>query len=180
LAAVLNDEAVPRDVTLLRCQRCRGIFAYSDDLVKFKKAQGAKVDYYKMWQAPFSSLKSVIVLTFIMVISVGLYFSYSALQTNTARRLQASDLIKNTQVSAKGRFLFMTFQTQSPTRSQIIFNDKTTGQQIVKNIADKPTLTHVFTTTELNLSDEITYQIVLYTPRGGVIKSSARNLIINE
>ncbi len=180
LLAILNDEAIPHEVTLLRCQSCRGIFVYPEDLVRFKKAQGAKVDYYKMWQTPLSSLRTVIVLTFIMVISAGLYFTYNTIQNNTARRLQAADQIKNMSITVSGRFLFMTFQTATAVRSQIILNDKTINKKIVKNIADKPTKTHVFTTTELNLADEITYQIVLYSQNGTTIKTPARKLVISE
>ncbi len=180
LLAILNDEAIPHEVTLLRCQSCHGIFAYPEDLVRFKKAQSAKVDYYKMWQTPLSSLRTVIVLTFIMVISAGLYFTYNTVQNNTARRLQAADQIKNMEITSSGRFLFMTFQTNTAVRSQIILNDKTINKTIVKNIADKPTKTHVFTTTELNLADGITYQIALYSQNGTTVKTAERKLVISE
>lgn len=180
LTAILNDEAIPRGVTLLRCDSCRGVFAYPDDLIQFKKAQNAKVDYYKMWQAPFSSLKTVIVLSFILFISFGTYLAYNTLQNTTNRQIQASDQIKNLSITSSGRFVFMTFQTNSSVRSQIIFNDKTTNEITIKNIADKPTKNHVFTTTELNLGDEITYQLVIYPQKGSPIKTNARKLLIAE
>ncbi len=176
LSAILNNEAIPRDITLLRCLRCHGIFAYPDDLVQFKKAQNSKVDYYKMWQSPLSSLRSVIVLSFILFVSAGLILAITAIQNGTARQLQASDLIKNMSVSASGRFLFLTFQTNSPSRSQIILYDRTINKKIVKNIADKPTKAHVFTSTELDLTDEITYQLILYTQNGATVKTPERKL----
>lgn len=176
MSAILNDEAIPRNITLIRCQRCHGIFAYPDDLIQFKKAQNSKVDYYKMWQSPLSSLRAVIVLSFIVIVSAGLFFTFNTIQNNTATQFQASDLIKNMSIRSSGRFIFMTFQTTYPSRSQIILNDKTINKTIVKNIADKPTKTHVFTTTELNLGDEITYQLVLYTQNGATVKTPEKNL----
>ncbi len=180
LAAILNDEAVPQNVTLLRCPRCRGIFAFSDDLVQFKKAQSAKVGYYKMWETPLSSIRTVVVLSFIAIVSAGLFFTFNAVQNNTSQQIQASDQVKNIAVNISGRFLFMTFQTNSPTRSQIIFNDKTINKTIVKNITDKPVKNHIFSTTELNLGDELTYQIILYTQNGATVKTPVRKLVVNK
>lgn len=178
LEMITNDPAVPPGVTLLRCPMCHGIFAYADDLLAFKRAQNAKVDYYKMWQTPFSSLRNVVVLSFVVLVSAGIYFSYNAVQNNTARQLQASDLIKNVDIRSSGRFLFLTFQTNTAVRSQIVFNDRTIDRQIVRNVSDELTKTHVFSTTELNLGDEITYQILTYSKSGGVIKSSERKLTV--
>lgn len=176
LVAVLNDEAIPRGVTLLRCQRCRGIFAFPEDLVNFKQAQNTKVDYYKMWETPLSSLRAVIVLSFILFISASLYFTYSTIQRNASLQLQAANQIKNLEITSSGRFLIVAFQTNSADRSQIIFNDQTLNKKFVKTIAPKNSKNHVFTSTQLNLSDNLSYQIVLYLPNGTVVKTPERKL----
>ncbi len=79
----------PTDVTLLRCPKCQGIFAYPDDLIKFKQAQIAKIEYFKLWNIPLPSLKSVIILGATALIFVAGLVNYTLFQKidNTSQTL---------------------------------------------------------------------------------------------
>ncbi len=178
LAPVTDSSAVPKAVTLLRCSRCYGIFVFPDDLVQFKKAQTAKVSYYKLWSLPFSPLRTILVFSFALFVFTTLYYTYTNAPKRFNQQTQASGLVRNLSANVSGRYLFLTFQTTTPARSQIIFFDKTTNEQIVQLVSDKPRTTHIFSTTKLNLNDELTYQIILYATNNQVVKTEERMLMI--
>ena len=66
----LNKESIPQHITLLGCPKCKGIFAYPHDLLEFKQAQKAKVDFFKFWRVPLPSVQSVVVSAVFILISV--------------------------------------------------------------------------------------------------------------
>jgi len=54
-------ESVPSDVYVLRCPDCSGTWFSHDELQKFKDAQSAKINYFRTWKIPLSSLSSVLI-----------------------------------------------------------------------------------------------------------------------
>lgn len=170
---------IPPDVTLLRCSKCRGIFAYPDDLVKFKQAQVAKIEYFKLWQLPLPSLKSVIILGVTALIFTAVLVNYTYFQ-NGLYSTKASDLIKKFYISSSNNYLFLFFKTEKPFRSKIIFEDATNKKTINKIISSQPKTIHQLTTGDINLENEIYYQIVLMDEKGREIKTEVRKLKINN
>lgn len=170
---------IPSNVTLLQCLTCHGVFAYPDDLLNFKKAQNIKIDFLKAWGIPMSSLKAVLVLTFVMVVSSSL-IGFGFLQQKSISQTQAQDQLKKIFISSSGRYLFISFRTQTPFRSKIIFFDKTNQTELTKTIADKPTSLHYLTTTDLKLDHQITYQIILIDEKGREIKTEEKKLKMSE
>lgn len=168
---------LPPEVTLLRCPKCSGIFAYPDDLIKFKKAQAAKIEYFKLWHIPFPSLKAVIILS-----AVGLFFmtalvNYTFFQKGLAPA-SAHDLVKKVYLSRSGPYLFIFFKTQTPFRSKIIFEDRTEKKTVIKIISGEAKTIHQLTTADLNLENEIYYQIVLTDERGKEVKTEKKKMIV--
>lgn len=67
----IDSDSIPLHVTLLQSKTTGEVFAYLDDLVEFKKAQEAKIEYYKAWRIPLPVLQQVLVYSLIAVIGVG-------------------------------------------------------------------------------------------------------------
>ncbi len=176
LKPVSNEENVPVDVTLLRCPDCRGVFVYPDDLVKFKQAQMAKINYFKSWSLPLPALKAVLVLSLLAAIGLTLSSRYNLLQ-QFSNQTHATDVAKTVHVGRSGPYLFMSFRTPVSLRSAVIFHDKAANTTLTKIVSDKPSLIHYLTTTDLNLSNDLIYQIVLTDSNGKQSKTEELDLI---
>ncbi|OGK08463.1 hypothetical protein A2767_00875 [Candidatus Roizmanbacteria bacterium RIFCSPHIGHO2_01_FULL_35_10] len=174
----LQSESIPAEVTLLHCATCKGIFAYPNDLVLFKKAQTAKIDYFKIWNIPLPSIKSVAVLSVLLFASIVSLTAYTFLQRQNIYSIQAQDQIKNIYITSANRYLFVSFKTVLPLQSKIIFNDSTTQQTIEKNISEKPAKLHQLTTGDINIENEIYYQIVLTDEKGSQTRTELKKLEI--
>lgn len=169
-----SEESIPSEVTLLRCPTCRGIFAFPDDLVSFKKAQEAKVNYFSLWHFPLSSIKTIVILSVVVFFSA-LFFTAS-LYSRPGEKTQAQDIIRNSYISRSGVYMFFSFQTTKPMRSRLSIEDKTTDSVIMKNIATKPQTMHTLTVSGLILQDELYYQIILIDTQGREIKTEWKRL----
>lgn len=176
LVLVQDDEVVPSDVALLKCRKCKGIFTYPEDLLLFKKAQNAKIEYVRAWHIPLPSVRTVLVLSFLAVISFSLFVSLSSFQQKSITQSQAKDLIKKVTVSTSGHYLFITFQTSLLLTSQIVFMDRTTNTKITKTISEKPTRLHHLSTGDVKLDDEIYYSIILKDDRGNKVTLPEKKL----
>ncbi len=170
LVAFQSSESIPPDVTLLHCNTCQGIFAFPNDLVIFKKAQAAKIDYFKLWGIPLPSIKSIAVLSAFLFVSIVSLLAYSYWQKQNLNFIQAQDMIKNIYLTTSDRYLFISFKTLVPLRSRITFTDATTNQTIEKNISGEPSTFHQLTTADVNIKDTIYYQIILTDEKGWVTK----------
>lgn len=170
-----NEEAIPKNVNLFKCPKCSGIFAYPDDLLKFKKAQNIKIEFYKIWENPVPSLKAVLVLSLIAVISLTVF---SNLSNRNIQTTQAEDLITNTSFSHEGRYLFVNFRTSTPFISSIVITDRTTNSAISTQINKISSDSHFATVTDLNPQHDLYYQIILSDGEGLEIKTEEKKLNI--
>lgn len=162
LAEVKNEGRVPPNVVLLRCTTCRGLLVYPHDLVVFARAQHAKLNYYKLWSKPMDSLRSVLILTFLLftvsAIGAGMY----ALSRPAPPPSRATELITNIEIRASGSLVLISFKTAVPAQSKIVFKESVSGQVIENVITTKLQTFHQLTTGELDLSQDIYYQIFVY------------------
>src|SRR3989338_1532827 len=173
-----GTENIPPDVTLYFCNSCKGIFALPNDLFIFKRAQSAKIDYFKIWRIPLPSIRSVAVLSVFLFISVLSLATYLYWQNQYAYKIEAEDLIKNNYVTVSSRYLFFTFTTDLPLKSKIVLSDKTTGQTIAKIINLEPDTFHQLITSEININNEIYYQIIIFDERGREGRTEMKRLEI--
>jgi len=88
----IQNESIPQHITLLRAKSTGEIFAYPEDLLEFKTAQNAKIDYYKTWRIPMPALQQVLVLSFVMVFTGAAIYMASLLQTPHNQAIQAQEL----------------------------------------------------------------------------------------
>ncbi len=178
LSPISNTEAVPSHVILFLCSTCSGVLAYPEDLLKFKKAQGAKIDYYKTWQRPFASLQNVLIVFFIMVLSVATFYTLNTVQKRTLYRSEASDLFKTLSVIRSGRYILLSFRTSLPLKSQIILTNTKTGKQAIKSISVVPKTLHQIVLTDITAEESISYRIILTDLNGKTVETEAKKLVV--
>lgn len=174
LNSMQNDQSIPPEITLLQCSKCKGVFIYPDDLVKFKKAQEAKISYFKIWNIPLPSLQAIVVLSFIAFISAAAFSRLVFFQSGSAPT-QASNVIKKVYVSSSGRYVFISFKTELPFRSEIVFK-RQNGTEVKKQISAKKTTLHYITVTDISLSESATYHIILTDNSGKTIQTEEQKL----
>lgn len=172
-----SDEAVPHNISLFRCPKCRGIFAYPDDLLKFKKAQNIKIEFFKIWQNPLPALKTVLVLSFIAVLSVTVY---SNLTNRSIQSTQAESIVGTVTFTNEGRYLFVNFHTQIPYLSSILIHDKTTNRTVIDPINKEPASLHYVAITNVDLHHDLYYQIILSDGKGLETKTEEKKLIFQN
>ncbi len=176
-----ESEAIPPNVTLLQCEKCKGIFVYPEDLVQFKKAQQVKVDYFKLWNIPFPSIYTIAVLSAIIFISVLSFTTFVYWQGQNISNIQATDLIKNLYITISNRYLFVSFKTQFQYSAKFSYEDKTINTSGEKNFYSQPSnngFIYQLTTGDINLKDEVYYQIILTDKNGNVAKMELKRLEI--
>ncbi len=177
LSPIANSQALPPGVTLLQCSSCRGVLAFPDDLVNFKKAQDAKVNFFHFWKIPLSSIASVMVLSFFGIISLSVFTKMFFLDRGNFTATKADEIVKNILVTRSSRYLFISFKSTVPVLTKIIFVNRATGESQTLIVSSIPKTIHTLTTTELNLDNKYSYQIVATDSTGQELKSKENPLI---
>jgi DNA-directed RNA polymerase subunit M/transcription elongation factor TFIIS len=175
LKLIAESQAIPENVTLFRCDRCHGVFAYGEDLVKFKNAQNIKVSYFKTWNKPLASLATVLVLSLVLLLTVSIINTSSQPNIQTT---QARELNNKVYFSISGRYLFIYFKTQTPFRSEIEFIDPATKETIRKTISRELNTLHQLTTGDLDVNKPYSYKIILTDVKGRTFESGIKPLEI--
>ena len=166
---------IPPDVALLQCPTCRGIFAYPDDLVKFKQAQEVKINYFKLWQLPIPALKAVLILSLLAAVGLTAVSRYNLLPQAPTR---ATDVARSVHANRSGPYLFISFQTPIPLISHIVLIDNTAHTSLPLTVSAKPATIHYITTTDVNFSHQISYQIILTDNKGQQSKTEVLPLVL--
>lgn len=177
LTPLENDQSIPADVTILTCQTCRGVFCYPDDLSQFKNAQMAKVNYFKAWHLPLPSLQAVFILSVVTFVGIS-FFSLIFFQKQNLTGSQAQDVVKQVYITHSGRYVFISFTTVTPVSSGITFIDKTINAVNYQVVSGQPKTIHTLTTANLNLKDDLYYQIQLINSQGNTIETDVNKLEI--
>ncbi len=173
----MAGENIPPDVTLLQCPTCHGVFTYPDDLIKFKQAQEVKINYFKLWHLPIPALKAVLIFSLLTAVGLTAVSHYNLLPQLSAPT-RATDVAKTVHASRSGPYLFLSFTTPIPLISQISLIDKTTGKTLTKTVSAKPATIHYITTTDVNFSHQISYQIILTDEKGRKTKTEELSLTL--
>lgn len=137
---VHKDESIPLHVTVLRCPKCAGIFVFADDLLEFKQAQEAKINYFKTWRIPFPAMKTVLIASFFVMISVSVITSAYLLQKPQTTFIQAETICSRLQIipTDDGFLAFCTSETPLISKAKLYCTDG--EREIIIN--SSPTTTH--------------------------------------
>lgn len=180
LYTIDHNQAVPQIVTLYECTVCKGVFAMPKDLLAFKKAQLAKLNFIKSWGIPLPSLQTVMLFSIMAFFSIAAFTSIFFFTQPNLQRSQASELVNRLSITQSDHYLFLSFKTPIPVTSRVIFTDKTTGTAIIKIVSDTPKTLHYLTTGDINSKDQITYQIILRDTNGSEARTEERELNIKR
>lgn len=146
--------SLPKNTILLECPSCEGIFAYPDDLLKYKgiKApQPLSSGAFKLLPAP----KSLFMLASFAVLTVAVLLNTGSFSTNT----RAEKVVGKVYLSTSGSLLSISFKSEVTEISTIIFYDlnrKETGRYV---ISSKPKTVHVGTIRGFDKNRDAFYSI---------------------
>lgn len=147
---------------LLTCPECGGIFIYPDDLLKYKSIVPQKAEFSPIKQL-LPAPKTLFLLSTFAVLSLAVLLNINTISRNYSRSTRASDIISSVTTTSDNnhRYVFLYFKTVSPFISSIEFIDKTTGEKMVKKVSIEPKTIHQLTLTNLDLSHDLYYRIIL-------------------
>ncbi len=161
---IFSGESVPRDLVIYRCGKCGGVWFPQGSLMDFKKAQKTKIDYFKAWKIPLSSVYAVLLpLLFIAVLGGGLVVTLIGLQKPSDNRSRAKDVISKPVAIAKSNLILISFTTARKTTAKIKYwrQEKVVNEVWVSTIEN--TL-HTVTIKNLDPGTTYSYQIILEEP----------------
>lgn len=114
-----HGENVPANVRAWRCPNGDGYFFPEAELFTFKKAQEAKLQYYKLWNIPIPSVMSVLLVAIAGIISVGLLTTYLQYQNQQTTIIQARDIVRFQQAFVAGSSVSIALTTTVPADATI-------------------------------------------------------------
>lgn len=88
----IDTDSIPQHITLLQSASSGEVFAYADDLVAFKQAQDAKINYFRTWNIPVPNIAQLMVFSFALFASVGLAYFASLMSQPATRTSKAQTL----------------------------------------------------------------------------------------
>jgi DNA-directed RNA polymerase subunit M/transcription elongation factor TFIIS len=148
------DASLPKNTILLECPSCEGIFAYPDDLLKYKGVKAAQPlasGAFKLLPAP----KSLFMLASFAVLSLAVLLNSGNFSSTT----RAEKVIGKVYLSTAGSLLSVSFKTEVSETATIIFYDEKrveTGRYIISSEAKT---IHVGTIRGFDRSRDVFYAI---------------------
>lgn len=162
LSPVINDPLLPKNTVLLECPTCKGIFAYPDDLLKYKGVrEPSPISSFSLKLLP--APKTIFMLSVFAVLSFAALLNFGALSRSFSSGSRADEIVRKvvTATDNNRHYLFFDFTTENMTTSRVKFTDKTTGNVVMKAVSQEPKTVHHLITSDIDLSHNIYYQILL-------------------
>lgn len=159
----LEGESIPRQIAILSCDQCGGRWFPAGELLKFKQAQSAKLNYLKTWNIPLKSTFSVLLpLAFIFLFGLSLPIFYTFFKNYK--------LLKPRQIAPQQFFQQPESNLQSATEIEISFTTEKEAITFIeyglsKNdlkkeyISTKPTTKHTIILSNLIPNREYYYRL---------------------
>jgi len=162
LSEITGDPALPKNTVLLECPTCKGVFAYPDDLLKFKgvrEPSPLSAQSLRLLPAP----RTIFMLSFVAILSLAALLNFGSIFRSVSVGSRADGMVNKiiTATDNNRHYLFFDFTTDIPYTSKVRFIDKTTGKEILKNVSAEPKKVHHLITSDIDLTHEIYYQIML-------------------
>ncbi|HLL60556.1 MAG TPA: hypothetical protein VK338_02470 [Candidatus Nitrosocosmicus sp.] len=159
---VLQGEAIPQFVQILQCTNCLGLVTSGKDLVAFKKAQHAKIAFFKNWNLPLPSLHSVLVYSFLIILGLTTLSMFGTLFTPRTTTTQASDVIRNISIQKNGDNAILYFTTPTSYKSELIFFNKNGSKELSRSLINNaPSTVHIKNMQASSITQDLTFKIML-------------------
>ncbi len=124
-----HGENIPATVRVWRCPNGDGYFFPQAQLFAFKKAQEAKLTYYKLWNIPMPSVASVLLASIVGVVTLGLITTYLQYQSRQTTLIQARDIVRFQQAFIAGSSATVALTTTVKTDATIHIGDFSQAMQ---------------------------------------------------
>lgn len=159
---VARGESIPLNCTVYRCPSCGGNFFKRGELLKFKRAQKAKLNYFKVWQIPLHSAFAILLpLLFLTIISLSIPVTVYLVKQNQEQRTQAQELVKNINVYQVDKSsVLIVWETEKPVISEIEFG-KTRFLGEKMTVSASPTTLHQVKIKNLLSGKRYYYRIIV-------------------
>lgn len=166
-----GTDSIPSSVRLFICPECHGLLASADDLELFKRAQLSKLDYFKAWNIPLGSLRGVLAIGLLLLLSGSVYWSYNTITRKATIQSEAQESINNIDVSYSGRYMHISFRTKIPLRASLIVDNKTTHTVSTLPISKAQSVLHSVTISRPADNEDVSYRVRLMDSRGRTVDS---------
>lgn len=137
----LRQESIPLNIQVFFCMQCQLKWFGKGQLLQFKKAQEAKVSYYKTWQIPLKSIFAILLPILILVPIVGLVTSRPKIikqpqiyiQEQTALNIGIPEVEVSTFKEVK-----IKFSTSLPAKTELFYTvDKVSSETVIISTTEK-------------------------------------------
>ncbi len=168
---VIKDDAIPQTVTVYNCPNGHGDFFPKGQLLLFKKAQDAKINYHKLWGIPLKTAFAVIIPLFVLFTSITVLPTLvREINTIQETRVKASELVTNPLITPlSDNEVLISFSTKNKVQTRLLF---TAGLNKTVPVSEKEETNHLLHLENLSPSTTYTYKIII-DPNG-------KNLTVGE
>lgn len=173
----LIHSSIPRDSKVKVCPSCRGNWFPRGELSVFKKAQKARVEYFRAWKIPVTSVFQILLPVLVLVVvGISIPFTVYLAQKNQEERIMASELLENVKVVPSGSGeVIVAFSTPLPLTSEIEYGFRADMvQKVVVSLT--PQTFHQIRLSQLDRGN-YQYKILLHKD-GKTISSPTRNFTV--
>lgn len=165
----VKHDSVANGIKVLACPQGHGNFFPKGELIKFKKAQTAKITYHEIWGIPIKSVFSVLlpVVAFV-AIAGGVPVLIQSIQTPQETRTKASSTYTEPLITTLSpTSAFISFQTTALQTSKL---DLYQGDKLIKqyDVKNTPSKNHVLRVTDLEPNIVYSYKITLKNEAGKI------------
>lgn len=163
---VFNRESIPSYLTLLRCNTCGGIWFPHATLPEFKAAQEIKLNYFKAWKIPLTSVYAILLpLLILFFLGTGIYVTLTGVQQKTETRTSAEGFISEPlAISLSNTSVLISFNTKSPATTKINYWSKS-GSVTEIWVSQVPKTNHTLVLRNLETNLIISYQLEVISPQ---------------
>ncbi len=160
----IKDDSVPMTVTVFSCPNNHGDFYPKDQLLQFKKAQDAKINFHKLWGIPMKSAFAVLIPVVIIFTAITVIPSVlKTMQTSQETRVTATEILTQPLITPiSPTQVLINFSTRLPAKTNIRF---TQGMINVFEVSTEETTNHLLNMT--SLTPATTYKYVIEIIQSG-------------
>lgn len=176
---IFRGESVPQTLTLFHCKSCWGMFFPSHSLSAYKKAQVAKIDYFKLWNIPLHSVYAIALpLLIIAILGTGLFAALYSVDQKTDIRSRADEMISEPLVlSPSSTQVMINFTTKTPSVTKIKYWVR--GDEVTELwMSSTPSQNHTIVLKNVSPHETYSYQILTVEPE--VIESPVYSFSAEE
>lgn len=142
-----TGENIPDNVRAWRCPNGDGYFFPQAELFAFKKAQEAKLNYFKLWNIPMPSVASVLLASIVFVISLGLVTTYLTYQSRQTTLILARELVRIQEAFVSDHSATIAVTTTAKTTATIHIGDFSQAMETKDQLLHTVFLTNLMTGT---------------------------------